>query len=149
MTPEAKSSAEAELLLVQKEKLLAEIAVLRRTTPLTESIKVFGSMVLGIGGAVAAVAGFQLAEVKAEKYKLEASAAEKSRDAAAQELKTLTASRDQLRVDAEELRQKVEAAKTKNSWRGLPQASSWFPPCWPTQSSTWTTAMASTTRWFS
>jgi hypothetical protein len=111
MSQEEKNQAEKDLLVVQKQKVLAEIDVLRRTTPLAESIKVFGSMVLGIGGAVAAVAGFQLAEVKAEKYKLEAAVAEKSRNAAAEEFKTLTVSRDKLKAEADELFQKVQTAK--------------------------------------
>jgi outer membrane murein-binding lipoprotein Lpp len=112
---EAPSDAQRELLVVQKEKLLAEIEVLRRTTPLTESIKVFGSLVLGIGGAVAAVAGFGLAEVKAEKAKLEAVTAAKSRDEAADELKKLTASRDQLRTESEDLRKRVDVAQSELS----------------------------------
>lgn len=106
-----KTQLELELLAAQKEKVLAEITVLRKTTPLTESIKVFGSMVLGIGGAIAAVAGFQLAEIKAEKYKLEAVAAEKARDAAKSEIEKLNASRAQLQREAADLAQHVEAAK--------------------------------------
>lgn len=62
-----KARLEFELLKSQNEKTVAEIRVLRRTTPIVESVKVFGSMVLGIGGVMAAIAGFQLAEVKAEK----------------------------------------------------------------------------------
>lgn len=111
MTIPDKTQLEHELLAAQKEKVLAEIMVLRRSTPLTEAIKVLGSMVLGVGGAVAAIAGFQLAEVKAEKYKLEAAAAEKARDGAKAEIHALTVSRDSLKRESDELIQTLEAAK--------------------------------------
>jgi hypothetical protein len=111
MTVPDKTQLEHELLAAQKEKVLAEIAVLRKTTPLTEAIKVLGSMALGVGGAIAAVAGFQLAEVKAEKYKLEAVAAEKARDNAKAQIDALTASRDTLERESVELVQRLEVAK--------------------------------------
>lgn len=106
-----KTQLEHEFLAAQKEKVLAEIAVLRKTTPLTEAIKVLGSMVLGVGGAIAAVAGFQLAEVKAEKYKLEAVAAENARDNAKAQIDALTASRDTLEQESVELVHRLEIAK--------------------------------------
>lgn len=106
-----KAQLEQELLAAQKEKVLAEIAVLRRSTPLTESIKVIGSMVLGLGGAIAAFAGFQLAEVKAEKYKLEAVSAQTARDNAKSEIDALKKSRDTLKIESNELSQLLEVAK--------------------------------------
>ncbi|MGH8557192.1 MAG: hypothetical protein ACRESZ_06960 [Methylococcales bacterium] len=102
---------EYELLALQKDKVVAEIAVLRKTTPLTETIKVLGSMVLAVGGAVAAFAGFQLAEVKAERYKLEAAAAATARDNAKAEIDRLTVSRDTLKLESVELIQRLEVAK--------------------------------------
>lgn len=50
MTQTTKEQADIELAVAQRQKVLAEIEVLRRTTPLTETIKLIGSMVLGIGG---------------------------------------------------------------------------------------------------
>ena len=47
MTPTTKEQADIELATAQRQKVLAEIEVLRRTTPLTETIKLIGSMVLG------------------------------------------------------------------------------------------------------
>lgn len=111
MTTPSKEQLEQELLAAQKEKVLAEIAILRKSTPFTEAIKVFGSMVLGVGGAIAAFAGFQLAEVKAEKYKLEADAAQVARDNAKTEIETLTGSRDTLRKESDELIQRIEVTK--------------------------------------
>ncbi|MGH8432240.1 MAG: hypothetical protein ACREUF_17740, partial [Solimonas sp.] len=106
-----KEQLEMDLLAAQKDKLLAEIGVLRRTTPMTEAIKIIGSMILGIGGAIAAVAGFQLAEVKAEKFKLEASAAEKARDAAAKDVESLEETRIKLSGEVSDLGQSVAKAK--------------------------------------
>jgi len=111
MTIPDKAQLEHELLAAQKDKVLAEIAVLRRSTPLTESIKVIGSMVLGVGGAIAGLAGFQLAEVKAEKYKLEAEKAQTARDNAKAEIDTLTRSRDTLKKESAELNKLLEVAK--------------------------------------
>lgn len=108
-TPMTKEQAEIELAMAQRQKALAEIDVLRRTTPFTETIKLVGSMVLGIGGAVAAIAGFQLAEVKAEKFKAEAAAAVKARDATQAEVATLTLSRDELNMQLGQLQQKVQS----------------------------------------
>ncbi|MBD8473407.1 hypothetical protein IFT98_06000 [Pseudomonas sp. CFBP 8770] len=62
-----KERYELELLKSQNEKTVAEIKILTRTTPIVESVKLFGSMILGVGGVMAAIAGFQLAEVKAER----------------------------------------------------------------------------------
>ena len=113
VTGATKEQLEIALLVVQKEKVLAEISVLRRTTPLTEAIKVIGSMVLGVGGAIAAVAGFQLAEVRAEKLKIEAESAVKARDAAAEARKSLVSTNEELQRQSDDLRQKVEGAKAE------------------------------------
>lgn len=109
----SKEQLEKELLSAQKLKLAAEIDVLRKTTPLVESIKVVGSMVLGLGGAIAAVAGFQLAEVKAEKFKLEAREAEKARDSAKDETQHLKFAKERLEKEADDLQKRVELAKTQ------------------------------------
>lgn len=85
---------ECELLSAQRDKAQAETAVLRRTTPAVEAIKVLGSMVLGIGGAVAGIAGFQFAQVTAEKYKQEAAVAKKDLDSAKNELTSVLKSKD-------------------------------------------------------
>lgn len=111
MTQTTKEQADIELAVAQRQKVLAEIEVLRRTTPLTETIKLIGSMVLGIGGAVAAIAGFQLAEVKAEKLKAEASAAEKARAAAQADVDRLNASRTTLSREIGELQKSLQSAK--------------------------------------
>jgi septal ring factor EnvC (AmiA/AmiB activator) len=100
-----------QLLVAQRDKVIAEIAVLRRTTPITEAIKIFGSTVLGLGGAMAAIAGFQLAEVKAEKFALEASAAETARDQAKAEIDSLRQARDQLEKESADLASRLEQAK--------------------------------------
>ena len=110
---ELKAQLEAELLEVQKEKVLAEIGVLRRTTPVAESIKLIGSMILGVGGATAAFAGFQLAEVKSEKFKNEAYKAEMSRDAALNEVKELTGKKVVLSKEYAELQVALSKAKTE------------------------------------
>ncbi|QTT89384.1 hypothetical protein [Pseudomonas chlororaphis] len=110
---ELKAKLETEPLEVQKEKVLAEISVLRRTTPVAESIKLIGSMILGIGGAIAAFAGFQLAEVKSEKFKNEAYKAEMSRDAALSEVKELTGKKAVLSKEYSELQVALSKAKTE------------------------------------
>ena len=111
MTQTTKEQADIELAVAQRQKVLAEIEVLRRTTPLTETIKLIGSMVLGIGGAVAAIAGFQLAEVKAEKFKAEASAAEKARAASQADVDRLNSSRTALSREIGELQKSLQGAK--------------------------------------
>lgn len=110
---ELKAQLETELLEAQKQKVLAEIAVLRRTTPVAESIKLIGSIILGIGGAIAAFAGFQLAEVKSEKFKNEAYKAEISRDAALSEVKELTERKMILSKEYSELQVVVRKAKAE------------------------------------
>jgi len=111
MTHTTKEQADIELAMAQRQKVLAEIEVLRRTTPLTETIKLIGSMVLGIGGAVAAIAGFQLAEVKAEKFKAEASAAEQARVTAQTELDRLNKAKAGLSEDLKKVQLSLQAAK--------------------------------------
>lgn len=108
-----KAQLEVELLEAQKEKLLAEIRVLRRTTPFAESVKIVGSMILGIGGAIAALAGFQLAEVKSEKFKNEAHDAAISRDAALQELTQLTEKKAILSKEYSEVQASLVRTKTE------------------------------------
>jgi hypothetical protein len=98
-----KQQLEAELLLVQKKKVEAEIEVLKKTTPVTEGIKTFGSLILGIGGVVVAIFGFQLAEVKAEKFKLEADKANIAKDTAQKEVLRLTQSRDRIKAEVKDL----------------------------------------------
>ena len=106
-----KSQLEAELLLAQKEKVQAEIAVLKKTTPFTEGIKIIGSLVLGIGGAIVAIFGFQFAELKAEKSKLEASKAIETRDEANNEIirirQKLRETRDSLQRENDSLQFKI------------------------------------------
>ena len=58
MNEDVKERLEADLLRAQEEKVRAEIAVLRKTTPFTEGLKVFGSLVTVLGGAIIAVGGF-------------------------------------------------------------------------------------------
>lgn len=110
-----KAQLERELLAAQKEKVSAEIEMLRRTTPLTETIKVAGSMVLGIGGAIAAVAGFQLAEVKAEKLKHESALAEGNLQRVKAEVKELNASRDAAQRTLAELKARVATSQKELS----------------------------------
>ena len=112
-----KAQLERELLAAQKEKVAAEVEMLRRTTPLTETIKVAGSMVLGIGGAVAAVAGFQLAEVKAEKLKHEAALAEGNLQRVKAEVHDLNLSRDAAQRTLAEL--KARGASSQKELAGL------------------------------
>jgi hypothetical protein len=104
-----KEQLEKELLDLQKQKTQAEIAILRRTTPLTELIKIFGSFVLGVGGAIAAIGGFQFAEIRAARSQLQADEAIKIKnqatDAAQQakdEIKGLTEKKDQLVLSADQ-----------------------------------------------
>lgn len=110
-TPMTKEQADIELAMAQRQKALAEIEVLRRTTPFTETIKLVGSMVLGIGGAVAAIAGFQLAEVKAEKFKAEASAAEQARVQAQAQLKIITDRSAEESANLQQVQRSLQAAK--------------------------------------
>jgi hypothetical protein len=95
-----KAQLEAELILAQKEKVNAEIAILKKTTPLTEGIKTVSSLVVGLGGAILAIGGFQFADIKAERSKLEAEKALQIRDSTKREItkieQTLIHKRDSL-----------------------------------------------------
>jgi len=110
-----KEGLEMELLYAQKEKVNAEIKVLRKTTPFTESIKLFGSLVLGIGGVVTAIAGYQLSEVKSEKYKLEASLAKSARDNAKVELSILAESIQVAKKEYSDISDQIVGLKGKIS----------------------------------
>jgi hypothetical protein len=66
-------------------------------TPLLESIKLVSSLVIGIGGAIAGIAGFQFAKVERAEAEVAKSAAENQRKLALAETEKLRASQEQLR----------------------------------------------------
>ncbi|MCU0074346.1 hypothetical protein N8H71_22360 [Pseudomonas koreensis] len=101
-----KELLEVQLIEAQRDKTLAEIKVLQRTTPITEAIKVFGSMILGIGGVLAAFAGFQFAEVKAEKARNEMANIEDSRKKLNTEVSSLEDKKKELELQNQTLTQK-------------------------------------------
>ncbi len=86
MSDEAdKALAELRLLAAQTDKALAETAALHRAAETErtrlaklaiEGIKVFGAIVIGIGGVVAGYSGYQLSEAKKERFELDARVAE-------------------------------------------------------------------------
>lgn len=110
--PTEKEDLELDLLKAQKEKTLAEINVLRRTTPVAESVKVFGSMILGVGGVMAAIAGFQFAEVKAEKARNEMTKIEVARDKLNEEVKSLELKKSDLAQENQKLQEDIQTYKT-------------------------------------
>lgn len=85
-----KEELELAVLEAQHQKLLSEVRVLRRTTPISEALKVIGSLVVGIGGLVVAYGGYQLGEAKSVRFQNEAQIAQneqKRADIALQEKK--------------------------------------------------------------
>jgi len=81
MNAQIKTDAEISLLQAQAEKIRAELATLNAERQskkpkiggfLIEFIKVFGALILGAGGVIAAYSGYQLSEVKKERYELDA-----------------------------------------------------------------------------
>ena len=70
-----KEELEFDVLKAQHQKLLLEAKVLRRTTPVSEALKVIGSLVVGVGGLVVAYGSYQLGEAKSVRFQNEANLA--------------------------------------------------------------------------
>lgn len=65
-----KETVEIEVLLAQKSKIEAEIEAIRKNTPITESIKMIGSLVLGFAGLCTAILSIYNASYKLDEAKL-------------------------------------------------------------------------------
>ncbi|MDB5984927.1 MAG: hypothetical protein JWQ69_5942 [Pseudomonas sp.] len=84
-----KEALEFNLLRAQMDKTLAEVNVLRRTTPVVESVKILSSMILGVGGVLAALTGYQFAEVKVKMADMEMAGIQAARDKLSEEVVSL------------------------------------------------------------
>lgn len=94
---EEQHQIEQQLRSAQLRKAKAEAVTAERVTPLLESIKLISSIVVGIGGAIAGIAGFQFAKVERAEAEVAKSKAEDQRKLALAETEKLRASQEQLR----------------------------------------------------
>lgn len=98
-----KAALETALLEAQRDKVLAEIANLKKVTPFTEGIKLVSSIIVGIGGAIIAFGGFQFAQLNADKARWQE---EKTRDSiviATRKIADLGQLRDSLQQEIDKL----------------------------------------------
>jgi hypothetical protein len=102
MESQAKLEADIQLVQAETEKIRAEIAKMERESEvrkskigefIIEGIKVFGALVLGAGGVIAAYSGYQLSEVKKERLELEATKAQERLTQTTLELDTVISNR--------------------------------------------------------
>jgi hypothetical protein len=94
---EEQRQLDLQLKAAQLRKAKAEAESAARVTPLLESIKLVSSLVIGIGGAIAGIAGFQFAKVERAEAEVAKRAAENQRQLALAETEKLRASQEQLR----------------------------------------------------
>ncbi|MFZ5505554.1 MAG: hypothetical protein ACOY7P_08700 [Pseudomonadota bacterium] len=123
-----KALAELRLLAAQTDKALAETAALHRAAEtertrlgklVIEGIKVFGAIVIGIGGAVAGYSGYQLSEAKKERYELDAREAQGKLQDAQEKTRATQAELD---AASASLKAKREAAATMDIQLALARA---------------------------
>lgn len=102
MESQAKLEADIQLVQAETEKIRAEIAKMERECEvrksklgefIIEGIKVFGALVLGAGGVIAAYSGYQLSEVKKERLELEATKVQEQLAQTTLELNTVVSNR--------------------------------------------------------
>ena len=113
---EKKLAAEIALLDAQalKARKDAEIASssAKSKTSLIEVIKLFGSLILGIGGITAVITGYQLTEVKKERMELEIQKREKDLAETSVALQTAQKDLDQTSTQIANLRTELEKVST-------------------------------------
>lgn len=124
MPTESQAKIDADILLVhaQTEKLRAELAAINAERQsknpkfggfLIESIKVIGALILGAGGVIAAFSGYQLSEVKKERYELDARKALEEANRTKLEVATLNSERNKAQESFNAISSQLAATQTE------------------------------------
>ena len=102
---------DAQAIKARKDAELASSAAKSKTS-IIEVIKLFGSLILGIGGITAVITGYQLTEVKKERMELEIQKREKDLEQTSAALLAAQQELDQTSTQIATLRTELGALKT-------------------------------------